>query len=228
MYRVDMEFFLYNSPAFQAFLKNNPHERGEVKFLESIAKEGMNVIDVGGHIGITAVVIAKKVWERGWVYSFEPVPEYFDILKKNLSANELKNAEAFQLAATDRVGRVDFYQKGGSSGIIPEKGAKKFKANTITIDRFLNDQKVERIDLINMDCEGSELLVLKGARESLRKNKVRIFCETHHNSLKRLGQSVQHVVQYLRKLGYEVHSVSLDDLSMRSDFGNAEYIYAHN
>jgi FkbM family methyltransferase len=223
-----MELFLYNSPAFRDFLKNNPHERGEVKFLESIAKEGMNVIDVGGHIGVTTVVIAKQVGKQGLVYSFEPVPEYFDILKKNLSANELENAEAFQLAVTDRLETIDFYQQGGFSGIIPEEGAKKFKANTTTIDRFLNEQKVERIDLINMDCQGSELLVLEGAKESLRKNKVRIFCEIHHDSLKRLGQSVQHVVECLQKLGYEVHSVSLDDQSMKSDFGNAEYIYAHN
>ena len=223
-----MELFLYNSPTFRDFLKNNPHERGEVQFLESIAREGMNVIDVGGHIGVTAVVIAKQVGKRGLAYSFEPVPEYFEILKKNLSANGLENAEAFQLAVTDRLETIDFYQQGGSSGIIPEEGAKTFKAITTTIDRFLNGQKVERIDLINMDCEGSELLVLEGAKESLRKNKVRIFCEIHHDSLKRLGQSVQHVVRYLQKLGYEVHSVSLDDLSVKSDFGNAEYIYAHN
>ena len=223
-----MELFLYNSPAFQSFLKNNPHERGEVKFLESIANEGMNVIDVGGHIGITAAAIAKKVGKRGLLYSFEPVPEYFDILKKNLSANKLENAEALQLAVSDQIGTIDFYQKGGSSGIIPEEGAKKLKANTTTIDRFLNDQRIERIDLINIDCEGSELLVLKGAKESLQKNRVRIFCEIHHNFLRHLGQSVQCVVQYLQKLRYEVHSVSLDDLSMGSDFGNAEYIYAHN
>ena len=66
-------------------------------FLESIASEGMNVIDVGGHIGVTTAAIAKKVGERGWVYSFEPVPEYFDILKKNLSANKLENTEAINL-----------------------------------------------------------------------------------------------------------------------------------
>ena len=223
-----MELFLYNSPDFRDFLKNNPHERGEVKFLESIVKEGMNVIDVGGHIGVTTVVIAKQVGKRGLVYSFEPVPEYLDILKKNLYANDLENVEAFQLAVTDRSETIDFYQQGGFSGIIPKEGAKKFKANTTTIDSFLNEQKVERIDLINMDCQGSELLVLEGAKESLRKNKVIIFCEIHHDSLKRLGQSVQHIVQYLQKLGYEVHSVSLDDLSMKSDFGNAEYIYASN
>jgi FkbM family methyltransferase len=223
-----MELFLYNSPAFHDFLKSNPHERGEVKFLESIAEEGMNAIDIGGHIGVTTVVIAKQVGKRGLVYSFEPVPEYFDILKKNLSANKLENVEAFQLAVTDRLETIDFYQQGGFSGIIPEEGTNKFQANTTTIDRFLNERKAERIDLINMDCQGSELLVLEGAKESLRKNRVKIFYEIHHASLKRLGQSVQHVVQYLQGLGYEVHSVSLDDLSMRSDFGNAEYIYAHN
>lgn len=223
-----MQVFLYDSPAFQTFLKNNPHERREVKFLESIAKEGMNAIDVGGHIGITAVAIARTVCKRGCVYSFEPVPEYFDILKKNLSANKLENAEAFQLAVSDRVGTIDFYQKGSYSSITPQEGAKEFKVNTITIDSFLNHQKVERIDLINMDCQGSELLVLKGAKESLQKNKVRIFCEIHHDLLKHLGQSVQAVIQYLQKLGYEVHSVSLDDLSMKNDFDNAEYIYARN
>ena len=79
-----------------------------------------------------------------------------------------------------------------------------------------------------MDCEGSELLVLMGARESLQKNKVRIFCEIHHDSLKRLGQSVQHIVRYLQELGYEVYTVSLDDLSMGNDFDNTKYIFAHN
>ena len=223
-----IEFFLYDSPSFRDFLKNNPHERGEVRFLESVVKEGMNVVDVGGHIGVTTVIIAKQVGKRGLVYSFEPVPEYFNILKKNLSTNKLENAAAVQLAVTDRLETIDFYQHGGFSGIIHDEGAKKFKANTTTIDTFLNEQEMERLDLIYMDCEGSELLVLKGAEESLRKNKVQIFYEIHHDYLKHLGQSIQHIVQYLQKLEYEVHSVSLDSLSIRSDFDNAEYIYAHN
>jgi len=223
-----MELFVYNSPAFQIFLKNNPHERGEVEFLESIVKKEMSVIDIGANIGITTVAIARKIGEGGKLYSFEPVPEYFDTLRKNLSSNRLENVKVYELAVTDQVGTLNFYQKGFSSGIIFEEGAEKIEASTTTVDRFLSEEKIERIDLIHMDCEGSELLVLKGARESLRKNKVRIFCEIHHDSLKRLGQSVQHIVRYLQELGYEVHSVSLDDLSMGSDFGNAEYIYARN
>ena len=55
---MEIEFFLYYSPGFKNFLKDNPHERGEAKFLESIVEEGMNVIDIGANIGITTVAIA--------------------------------------------------------------------------------------------------------------------------------------------------------------------------
>jgi len=75
-----MQIFIYNSPAFKTFLKDHPHERGEVKFLESIVEEGMNVIDIGANIGITTVAIAKKIGKGGRLYSFEPLPEYSHIL----------------------------------------------------------------------------------------------------------------------------------------------------
>ena len=222
-----MDLFVCDSPAFQNFLKDNPHERGEVKFLESIVKEGMNVIDIGANIGITTVAVAKRIG-GGKLYSFEPVPEYFDTLRKNLSSNRLENVRVYELAVTDQVGRLNFYQKGLSSGIIFEEGAKKFEASTTTVDRFLNEEKIERIDLINMDCEGSELLVLRGAKETLWENKVNIFCEVHHDFLKQLGQSVGDLVKYLQSLEFEVQSVSLDDLKVGNNFEKCDYIYAYN
>jgi len=225
---MEMELFLYDSPGLKNFLKDNPHERGEIKFLESIAEEGMNVINIGANIGITTVAVAKKIGRRGKLYSFEPLPQYFDTLNKNISSNRLENVEAYELAVTDQVGRAPFYQKGLSSGIVFEEGAKRFEVSTTTIDRFLIGEKIERIDLINMDCEGSELLVLKGAKETLRKNKVKIFCEIHHDFLKQLGQSVQELVQYLQGLEFQVQSVSLDDLEVGNNFENCEYIYATN
>ena len=222
-----MELFLYDSPAFENFLKDNPHERGEVKFLESIVEEGMSVIDIGANIGIATVAIAKRIG-GGKLYSFEPVPEYFNTLKKNLSSNRLGNVRVYKLAMTDQVGRADFYQKGLSTGIIFEEGAEKFEVFATTMDRFLSEEKIERIDLINMDCEGSELLVLRGAKDTLRKNKVRIFCEIHHDFLKQLGQSIGDLVKYLQSLEFEVQSVSLDDLKVGNNFEKCDYIYAYN
>ena len=225
---MEIERFLYDSPGFKNFLKDNPHERGEVKFLESIVEEGMNVIDIGANIGITTLTIAKKIGRRGKLYSFEPTPEYFNILKENISSNGLENVKVYELAVTSQVGRAPFYQKELSSGIVFEEGAKKLEVSTTNIDRFLSEEKIERIDLINMDCEGSELLVLKGAKETLRKNKVKIFCEIHHDFLKQLGQSVEELVQYLQGLEFQVQSVSLDDLKMGNNFEKCEYIYAHD
>jgi len=225
---MEIELFLYDSPAFKNFLKDNPHERGEVKFLKSIVKEGMNVIDIGANVGITTVTVARKIGRRGKLYSFEPTPEYFNILKENISSNGLENVKVYELAVTDQVGRVPFSQKELSSGIVFEEGAKRFEVSTTSIDRFLSEEKIERIDLINMDCEGSELLVLKGAKKTLWENKVKIFCEIHHDFLKQLGQSVEELVQYLQGLEFQVQSVSLDDLKMGNNFEKCEYIYAHN
>jgi len=225
---MEIELFLYDSPAFKDFLKDNPHEAGEVKFLESIAKEGMHVIDIGANIGITTVTIARKIGRRGKLYSFEPSPEYFKILKDNVSSNGLENVKVYELAVTDQVGRAPFYQKELSSGIVFEEGAKRFEVSTTTIDRFLSEEKIGRIDLIHMDCEGSELLVLRGAEETLSKNKVKIFCEIHHDFLKQLGQSVENLVQYLQRLEFQVQSVSLNDLKTGNNFEKCEYIYAHN
>jgi len=222
-----MEFFLYDSLAFQDFLKANPHEGAEVEFLESIAKEGMTVIDVGANIGITTVTVAKKIGGKGKVYAFEPLRGYFDVLKKNLSANGLKNVKAFELALVGRVGRIDFYENELSSSIVSRGSTNKTMVEATTLDNFVKEQKVARIDLINMDCEGSELLVLKGAERTLQKNKVKIFCEIHHDVLEELGQSVGDIVEYLQRLGLEVHSVSLDDLKIGNDFESCEYIYAY-
>ena len=156
------------------------------------------------------------------------MPEYSNILKENISSNGLENVKVYELAVTDQVGRAPFYQKDFSSGIVFEQGAKKFDVPTTTIDRFLTVEKIGRVDLINMDCEGSELLVLRGAEETLLKNKVKIFCEIHHDFLKHLGQSVEDTVQYLQELKFHVQSVSLDDLNTGNNFENCEYIYATN
>jgi len=228
VFNMDIEFFIYDSPAFRNFLEEHDHEGAEVKFLESTVEGGMNVIDVGANIGITTVTIAKIIGKGGRVFSFEPVPEYFDTLKENVSANGLENVEVYKQAMTDQVGGVDFYRRGLSSGIVLEEGVNGFEVSTTAIDRFLPETNIQGIDFINMDCEGSELLVFKGAEETLRKNEVKIFCEIHHDFLKQLGQSIGDIVEYLHKLAFKVKSVSLDDLRMGNDFENCDYIFAHN
>ena len=224
----EKELLLQDWAAFEAFLRGHAHEAAEVKFLQSIVREGAKAIAVGAGIGITTMAIAKKVGRNGKVYAFEPHPRYFTILEENLSFNQLNNVKAFEVALTDHAGKTDFFQKEFSSGIVSAEGVEKLEVASTTIDKFLNEQKVQGIDVIDMDCEGSELLVLRGAEKALRTNRVKIFCEIHHEFLRHLGQSVADVVEYLQDLGFEVHSVSPSELRMGDEFDRSEYIYAEN
>ncbi len=174
-------------------------------------------------------MIAKKIGESGTLYSFEPVPEYFNILNENIYRNGLKNVKTRQLAVSDRIGTTKFYKNNTASSIVPQAGIPGFQVDTTTIDAFLKEENVARVDLINMDCEGSELFVLKGAEKTLwrNRNKIKIFCEVHHSMLRDLGISVQELVMYLQGLGLQVHSVSLTDLSIGDNFEGCDYIYAY-
>jgi len=209
-----------------AELQSDPHHFGEVKFLQSIARPGMNALEVGAHDGVTTVTIAKAVGQTACVCVFEPVPEYFAALTENLSRNGVENVRPYQLAVTEQRGQRLFYKHGGGSGIVPEDGAEQITVKTTTIDDFLRDEGVDRINLINMDCEGSELLVLRGAEATLRKNQVQIFCEIHRDYLASLGQSVDDIVGYLEQLDFQVKPVLADDLSKDVGFGSCSHIYA--
>jgi FkbM family methyltransferase len=224
---MTIKFFIYNSQAFKKFLKNNPHENGEIKFLESNLQKGMNVIDIGGYIGVSSVVIAKSIGETGRLYTFEPVPEHFNILNVNISSNGLGNVKTYQRVVEDHVGTIDFYKNDASSTIVPETSKYKLQARTTTIDSFVRTAGIDRIDFINMDCEGSELFVLQGARQTLLNNKIKIFCEIHHSFLKSLELSIQMLVEYLHELNFQVHSLMLDDLVLGDDFEVCDYIYAY-
>jgi len=221
-----MEHFLYRSGAYNDYLRENPHERAERDFLKFIAKTGMTAVDVGGNYGYAAVAVANFIGESGRLYCFEPIPEYFDILESNIAANKLENTEAFQYAVGRRAGHVHLHKNGGSTRVIAKKEPGSVNADMISLDKFCRSRNIDKLDLLNMDCEGSELAVLQGAKGILADNKVRMFLEIHHGFLADRRQSVQDIVAFLKGLAYNVSSVSLDDLSLSEEYDGCEYLYA--
>lgn len=221
-----MASFLYDSTDFQAELAESPHHAGEVAFLRSVAAPGMHAAEVGTNRGVTAVAIGRAIGRQGHLDAFEPVPEYYADLQQNLAANAAENIAAHNLALSDRAGRIRFYKDGGGSGITSADGAPMLWVHATTLTEFLAARSPGRIDLLHMDCEGSELLVLQGARAVLEKQAPRIFCEIHRPKLARLGQSVGQVARFLTELGYEVQPVQVEDLDAEVDLDQCSHIFA--
>jgi len=204
--------FVYDSPSFQTQFKQDAHHHGEVTVLEAMAEPGMIVLELGANKGVMAIALAKSVGPQGQVHAFEPVPEYYAALIENLRLNEVDNVRAHQLAVTDKEGEITYHKRGEGSGIVNAEDAEEIIVGTTSLDNFMAEQTLERVDLINMDCEGAELFVFHGGKKTLQQHAPRIFCEIHHDYLSHLGQSVHDIVECLRLLDFQVMPVSVEAL----------------
>ena len=223
---LTLELFSYDSPSFQKQLKQDAHHHGEVAMLEAMAEPGMVVLELGANKGVTAIALAKSVGPQGQVYAFEPVPEYYAALIENLRLNQVGNVKVHQLAVTDKESETSFYKHGEGSGIVEALDAEEIVVGTTSLDNFIAEQALERVDLINMDCEGAELLVIRGAKKTLEQNAPHIFCEIHHDYLSRLGQSVNDIVEYFHVLGFQVAPVSVETLENDVELERCTHICA--
>lgn len=221
-----MQRFVFESAEYESFIQEHEHERGERRFLESIAEEGMIAIGVGGQYGLASCAISRAIGEKGRLYCFEPIPEYREVLEDNIEANGLTNVEVIAAAVGRERGRAEIYIDGGATSVVPKKGKETVTADVVCLDDFCRERGVSRLDLLNMDCEGSELFVLQGARGLLAGNRVKVFAEVHHGFLKELGLSAHEVVRFLEGLGYEVSSVRLSDVALGRDWETCDYVYA--
>ncbi|MFO7956575.1 MAG: FkbM family methyltransferase [Candidatus Brocadiia bacterium] len=221
-----MKAFVLDSEEFQRELRCHPHEAGEIEFLRSVLRPGMRVIEVGANKGVTSVAIAEAIGREGHLHAFEPVPEFYDELRCNLVRNETRNVSTHRLALGDRSGQVSFYKHGEGSGVAPIDHAAVLHVKATTIDDFMAGQSDDRVDFLNLDCEGSELLVLRGAGRILERYSPGIFCEVHHGYLEQLGQSAGDIVDLLTDLGYVIRFLQVEDLDAEPAADGCSHLYA--
>ncbi len=156
------------------------------------------VIDIGAHIGAFAIECAIR---GATVLAFEPDPENFAILKKNIEANDFENIiSAYDTAVSNFTGIAELYKDSKNNGshsllkgCIDNGISGSVKVKTISLDDILKDYL--KIKLIKLDCEGAEYGIL----ESSDLDKVeKIVCELHNRD-KSPG-----LVKHLEKSGFEV------------------------
>lgn len=198
-YRMKLDWYNNRSYSYGTW------ETDVVDVLREAIREGFVAYDVGAHIGYYALILSKLVGPRGHVVSFEPVPSSFSFLSENIRMNHLTQAEAHNMAVTDRVGILPFnipsdvpFPVGGS---LLETGAVEVLATSI--DEFMRDRD-KKLDFLKVDAEGAEALVLKGAQNTIQANHPIIMVEIHHFDGE-IGHST--VPDLLQSWGYELRNL---------------------
>ncbi|MBI4774571.1 MAG: FkbM family methyltransferase [Deltaproteobacteria bacterium] len=184
-------------PAFyEEFLDYYPNcEPATKRWFVQNARPDWVVLDCGAHIGYYSILFSKLCPE-GRVYAFEPTSTYH-MLETNLRHHDARNVVPVRLALGDRAGdrKEDIFRIWG-------KAAERDVYPFTTIDAFVAEQGIQRIDAVKIDVDSFDLEVLKGARETLIKQNPYVMVELNH-ALGCRGQSVAQALEWMAGLGYE-------------------------
>ena len=186
---------------------NNFYEIDLLEKLQLYIKKNAVILDIGANIGNHSVYWAVRS-DAKKIYSFEPVEDFFKILKRNVEINRVNNkVKIFNIGLSDQKinGSISHYDPTNIGGT----AIKQDLNGNLALDK-LDNIKIEEdtIDFVKIDVEGHELEVLKGAKETLLKYKPVI-------SLEIFSENKTKVHEYLTKLGYR----------LETSFTSANYLY---
>jgi FkbM family methyltransferase len=198
-------------------------------FLARNACRGTDVLDLGAHIGIYTVTMARNVGPAGRVHAFEPAPDTRAALREVLALNQCeRSVEVRGDAVSELAGDADLYLTGASvsnaNSLVGAAGAgAAIRVNTVSVDEYVAQHGLD-VGLMKIDIEGAELMVLRGARATLRRCRPALTVEVHPRQLLDAGGSSHELFVLLEEFGYAVRrgSVALDAHWLRAQEASFE------
>jgi len=192
------------------------YEPIQTEIVKKFVKKGDNVIDVGAHVGYYTFLMSELVGESGKVFSFEPDPDNFILLKKGVEANNLKNVEIIQKAVSKENSKIKLYlsDTDRATNRIYDAGMndahKIIEVDTCSIDEFLQDKKI-KINFIKIDAEGSEQGVIEGMKTTIKKNnEISMMTEFFPFLIEKYGSDPKKYLETLEKLNFNIQNILED------------------
>lgn len=186
-------------------------------------QNGWRVIDIGAGIGDFSILAAYGNPEAV-IYAYEPFPNSYQLLVRNLTLNAIDNVMVFQKAVWSSEGELVLdFSKGeplqiASKNFISEAGnTHTVTVQAVSLQTVLDGQRIERVDLLKLDCEGAEYEILMKASSSTMERIERIILEYHDLDS---AYNHQQLIRFLQAEGYQVTSY---ENFVHDDIG---YVYA--
>ncbi len=142
------------------------------------------IIDAGANVGLFSIVASKKL-RQGKVFAFEPLATITSVFKENVKNNKCKNIIIENLVLGDSTQNVNFYHDleknyNASSTTIKTSKSKTVVLKQITLDEYVQINKIEKVDFIKADIEGSERNLLRGAKDTIQRFSPKLSIRTYH------------------------------------------------
>lgn len=166
------------------------------------------IFDIGAYFGYYAMLACRHAGTGGKVFAFEPYPQSYKLLSENKRLNAFNNLTTIKLAVTNRNAvetfRVPPIYNQGSGGLAgTDHGT--LSLETTTLDDFVHNHHLTRLDFIKMDIEGSEVFALAGGQETIQRFRPILMIELDPAKLNMLGQTSEGLIHAIHDLGYRIY-----------------------
>lgn len=187
------------------------------------------VIHVGGHVGQELLVYKKSNVEKLLVFEPQKVP--FQKLSKVANDLVFENIELINKALGNSIQKIEMIcnDDGLCSSVLKPKIVldqypdikfdRKEEVDMITLDSYFNHEVQEQYNFINMDTQGYELEVLKGAKNTL-KNVDAVYTEVNNVEVYENNALIEEIDDFLK----DYNMVRIETDWMGGTWGDAFYI----
>ncbi len=201
-------------------------------------EDGLIIFDIGACEAEDSIRYSN-LFSKSYVYAFEPRPDNYEKAKELIKQYKKTNILLEQLALSNKNGVAEFHVSEGepkdlknddnwnygnkSSSLLPPSEQmkkhtewlsfnKNIQVNTLRLDNYVAEKKIEEIDFIHMDVQGAELMVLDGAGKFLNNIKL-IWLEVEAVELYK-GQPLKNdVEEYMQKNNFVNVLDTVDNIS---------------
>lgn len=199
---IDLSLFLFGS--FQKHVFSN-------KFIKN--KNFSVIFDIGANIGAITLPLAKH-YRNAVIYAFEPTKYAHEKLKTNIELNpNLKNRiKVVNAFVSNKEGKAEqtaaysSWKVDGSPVDHPIHGGILQEATDIqvTVDSFVKQNNITKVDFIKIDVDGHEFEILEGAEQTLINSRPFIIFEFMGHTNENMNFEFQKYFAFLNKLNYKL------------------------
>ncbi len=209
------DFNLFSAPDYSWKYTEIVFEEMSALLIRQLAKGAGTFIDVGAHYGFYSVLVGKSNPDTK-IYAFEPIPENFEVLRRNLDLNNISADIAMQTVSNVE-GTFNFQvsEQSSQSGFIAnpdEKIIKTIEVESVSLDHHF-PSSLEGSILVKIDTEGHEFKVLQGMEKFIQNNNVSLLIKFNPNCLQVNDIDPQAFLEYIDYIGFDIFVVQ--DVEMK-------------
>lgn len=209
--------FFYRSRIARDFVMSIPDRPDHVwepqatRLLVHLSEGAAHVIIGGAYFGDHAIPVAHRMRGHGGiVHAFEPDEGPAEMLEHNAEINGLTNVRLVRAALwRDASGRLTL--QGDDALKTTEPTEHEGNVRAVSIDHYVAEQGIERVQWIIVDVEGGELDALRGAEGqlSLPADRAPHVIFEVHSGRDDWSKGLQNtdVYRYVESFGYTIHAL---------------------